>query len=709
MEHLLSKSIAKPVVLMKILKNRNLVIADSHTTVRYFDKETLELKSGFKVGIEHQHYKNAVVAFSNDGNYFATLTANAKESKLFNARSKKMITKVNRHQGEVSCVGIDPLSRYMFSCGDDGKTFAMDVESGKLIFTLPHHADTINDIAFSSNSNWVATASYDRKISLYSLVTMTPKNKLKAHSAPVMHLRFFQKDKLLSIDKQGSAIIWNIYSGKVITRLQGIHDEVHSLIIDDAQQFLFLGTKLGYVLVYDLENFELISSKYIKITSPITRMEFDGEQNVLIVGTEDGFVIYYDIYSGSDRLQNLLKEKKFSLVQRIVDENPLLVYTPIYDILTNYWENSLKKAKIALQKGDKEKAMLIFGQFKNMPTKNKIIQKVLKEYADYPKFAQFAKEGKLALAYGLANKYPLYKESALYEALEKRWKKAFAQAQKYVLNPKTAPMAKEILAPYRGISQKTKFIQELLSKSEIYKRFRMAISKQEFHVCSELIKQNPFLQELPEYETLMKYADGLYIKSQKVMQSGDIHSAIKLLRVLQDFEEFKDEARNFMIDLEAKAKFFNAVRDKDIATAYDMMAKAEDLMNTDEGVELQAMWNNDMHQANAAAAKGDIPAIKTIMQKYMNISSKYSALATLFAFAYMVQLENALQSGASRQKIETGIKNYVVNFGLSEQIEAFFNLFQDMYPETKLNLELLKKGSFSMWRPSMIVDSILEE
>jgi len=111
---------------------------------------------------------------------------------------------------------------YGINCGDDGKTFAIDVESGKLVFTLPPHADTINDIAFSRNGNWVAVASYDRKISLFSLVTMTPKNKLKAHSAPVMHLKFFRRNKMLSIDKSSSAIVWNIYSGKVLQRLQGI-------------------------------------------------------------------------------------------------------------------------------------------------------------------------------------------------------------------------------------------------------------------------------------------------------------------------------------------------------------------------------------------------------------------------------------------------------------------------------------------------------
>ena len=308
----------------------------------------------------------------------------------------------------------------------------------------------------------------------------------------------------------------------------------------------------------------------------------------------------------------------------------------------------------------------------------------------------------------MANRYPVYKESATYKALENRWKKAFVQAQKYVLDPKTAPLAKEILAPYRGMSEKTKFIQDVLSKAEIYKRFRAAISKKEFKVCSELIKQNAFLRELPEYESLMKFADSLYIKSQKFMQEGDIHSAIKILRVLQDFEEFKDEARNFMLDLESKAKFFNAVRDNDIATAYDMMTISEDLMQTNDGIKLQKIWNSDLQRANSAAAFGNIQAVKIALEKYMQISSKYAALATVFAFAYMVQLEDALQHNIPRQKVENGIKNYIVNFGLSEQIEAFFNLFQDMYPESKLNLELLKKGSFSMWRPSMIVDSILD-
>ena len=163
MEVVDSKNIKEPVILLKILKNNSLLVVDSETTVRYFDTTSLALLDGFKAKIHHRRYKSSMVAFSDNNANFVSITPDCEESILFNTSTKKIITKVDRHHGEVSCVGIDPSCRYMFSCGEDGKTYAIDLKSGKLVFTLPVHVDTINDIAFSKNSNWVATASYDKK------------------------------------------------------------------------------------------------------------------------------------------------------------------------------------------------------------------------------------------------------------------------------------------------------------------------------------------------------------------------------------------------------------------------------------------------------------------------------------------------------------------------------------------------------------------
>lgn len=710
MEVLKSKSVAKPVIYLKLYKEENsLLVIDNETTVRFLDNETLALVDGFKAGIKHESYKTNVVAYSNDKQFIATLSSDAKESRLYNAKTKKLIAKVDRHHGEVSCVALDPLSRFMLSGGDDGKIFAIDTKSGKLMFTLPSHVDTINDVAFSKNSNWVATASYDRKISVYNLVTMTPnKERLRAHSAPVMKLKFFQKNKLISVDKDSKAIIWNIHSGKVIARLQGIHDEVRQIVISDDEKFLFIGTSLGYVLVYDLNTYEAISTCFVKITSPITAMEFDGVNNHLILGTEDGFLIYYDVYEGLSDIKILLQNKQFDAIQAQTEKNPILKYTPIYDLISNLWEKTLEKAKIALESNDKEKAELLLKQFKDIPSKNKLIQKLYQDYAQYPKFLELAKTGKLALAYSLANNFPVYKETKVYKALEAKWYAAFAKAEKLSMDPKTLQMAKDLLAPYRGISEKTKYMQELFTKSSISKRFKEAISKKDFKVAMQLIKQNQFLTELPDYGTLMKFSDTLYFKMQEAIQKQEFNTAVRLLNVLKDFDDFKEEATEVLKELEAKQKFYFAVQSNNIIDAYDAMATLEELIETPEGKRLLSHWNEDISVANTYAVSGDVLGVKKVLEKYLPIASRAMALATIFSWCYISQLENAIQKNADKSIIEKGIKNYLSYFGETDQIDNFYEVFKEKYPDTKLNLELLSKGSLSLWRPSMLVKSILE-
>lgn len=75
------------------------------------------------------------------------------------------------------------MNCYIFSCGNDGKTFSRDIKSGKLVFTFTVNIDITSDIAFSSNEDLVVTCSYDRKISVFLLLTMIVKRKLKAYVA----------------------------------------------------------------------------------------------------------------------------------------------------------------------------------------------------------------------------------------------------------------------------------------------------------------------------------------------------------------------------------------------------------------------------------------------------------------------------------------------------------------------------------------------
>jgi WD40 repeat protein len=418
--------------------------------------------------------------------------------------------------------------------------------------------------------------------------------------------------------KTFAVIIWNMYTGKVIDRLQGIHDDVRQITTSKDDEFLFLGTALGYVLVYDLTTYELLSPKYIKIASPISALEFNEKNHQLIIATEDGFIMSYNIYEGEEKLIGMLKNKEFDTIQKEAELNPILAYTQIYNLISNLWENTLAKAK----------------------------------------------EGKLALAYSLCNTYPAYKDSKLYKALAERWKKTFMQAQKYVLDPKGIESAKEVLKPYRGISEKTKLIQELLTQGEVYKCFRTAIGQKDFTICFELIKQHQFLKEFPEYETLINYADTLYIKSQELLGKGDTNSAIKMLRILAVFDDLKEEVKILMHDIETKQKFFTAVENEEYDKAYDYMTQTEGLQDTPDGQKLQNKWYSNLAKANEFAVNSDVLNVRKTLYFYMGMSTKATAITTVFAWCYIVQLEDSARDGAPQLALEKGIKNYMLHFNL---------------------------------------------
>ncbi len=704
----IEKNLQLPIILIQVLDNGNLLVVDSKTTIRFLDKEKLNVVAGFKANIAHARYKTKVLSFSTDGSYFSSLSADCRSARLYNVKTKKTVAKIDRHQGEISCVGIDPKNRYMFSCGDDGKTFAIDIHTGKMVFTLPIHKDTINDVAFSTNGQWVATASYDRRVSVFNIATLTPKHLLKSHSAPVVKLQFLSEHRLLSIDKNAKAIVWNIYDGSIVARLEGIHDNVTQIAVDGDNRFVFMGTELGYIMVYELENYTLLSGKYIKLDSTITALCFRDSSKDLIVGTQKGDLLFYDIYAEEKELKELLNAQKYDVIQEYVDNNPLLEYTKVYQMVSKIWEKTVQKARLSLQKNDEQTAKELFEKFKNIPAKNTIMRKIIKEYAEFNRFVTAAKQGKISLAYAIANAHPDYKNSKIFKSLELNWKKIFVVAQKYALEPRTIEKARELLLPYRGISEKTALIQELFSQGDLYKRFKVAVGQKDFKVAFELLKQHPFLKEFPEYDALMKYGDSLYIKSQKFLQEGDTHSAVKVLRILLDFTDFSKEAKELLYNVEAYQKFFNAIEDEDMQLAYNLLDSLDNLMDTEDGQKLQEQWNSDFNKANLYAAKADLSSVKSTLQSYMQISSKNISLASVFGLCYIVQLENALRDKKEQRVIENGIKNYILYFGVDERIETFFVLFKEKYPQSKLNLELQTKGSSSMWKPAMIVNSILD-
>jgi hypothetical protein len=132
------------------------------------------------------------------------------------------------------------------------------------------------------------------------------------------------------------------------------------------------------------------------------------------------------------------------------------------------------------------------------------------------------------------------------------------------------------------------------------------------------------------------------------------------------------------------------------------------LQASSDGIKLMQLWESDYDKARGIAARADTEGVKRVLDKYIQVRSKYIAIATLISWCYISQLNQALEAKLEQKVIEDGIKNYILYLGLTNQIEIFFNEFFKSYPQTKLNLESQTRGSMESWRPSMIIKSILD-
>jgi hypothetical protein len=539
----------KAVILSKVITDKTLAVVDSDSTIHFLNIETLKTLKSVEFGIKHKRYKESVVAISSDAKHFASISESAKESNLYETSKKNLAATVDRHHGEVSCVGIDPKNRYMFSCGDDGKTYVIEIESSKLVFILPPHKDVVYDIVFSDDARWLATASHDKSISLFYLPNKIPKHFMYSHTEPVKKLCFLDEHRLFSVDKTNVAIIWDYYEASVITRLEGIHEDITCVTKSADNKFLFLGTELGYILVYELENYSLLASSYIKLSAPITSLTFYAKKDQLIVATQKGEILLYSIFNGQNNMKVLYKKRDFETIEKYIEANPLLVYTKVYQAISLVWEQTLKEAKEHLQNRDKDSALKLLKPYMNVGSKKRDINNLFEDFEKYAKLNKLVDEGKIALAYSLAHSDPLYLDSKAYEELESRWNKVLAFAQKHVTDLKGEDKITEVFAPYRGVSEKTQDIQEVLTHHKVYKKFVDSISKKDYKLSSSLADKYDFLKGTPEHEKLVYYLDELYIESQKLIKEGKFNEAIKVLEMLEDFSDFEDIAKEAIADI----------------------------------------------------------------------------------------------------------------------------------------------------------------
>ncbi len=690
---------------LKVIHEGRLAIMDVNTALRILDPIRYKVLDGFKTNIVHAQLLERSVDISTNGVYCIAIIPGSNQAGVFDIHKKELLYRVGRHHGELECVGIDPQSRYCVTCGQDGKAFIWVLETARLAFTMPHHADFITSVAFSQNGQWVATGSYDRTINLLNLYTMHSSIKLRGHNSVIMSMIFISNLRLLSAEKGGNLIVWDLNHASLLYRLPKLNDEITAMCVSDDFRFAFVATKAKYIALYDLLEKKMVEQRYIVLHSSITSLAYVKERTHLAVGTIDGEVNLYSLLGDTREHIRLLEEKQYVKYYHLVQDNPFLVYSKSYELAESVWQETLTQVRSYFENGKGNEARELLSRFKGIAIKSNLIQQMLKDYEKYSLFVNYIKENRYPLAYSLVKQHPSFIESDYYIGMETHWRKCFNKAQAQIMKPDGEELARQLLAPFRGISEKAPLIQGMFTERRIYEYFKKTIASSDYVKMVELVKQHPFLKELDEYIGVMEQMERLYVQSEKEYKRGECLQARKGYEILVAFPDYAKESREKLELLKVRNLFFEALQSNNLINAFSYMSMYPALYETTEAQKMEKQWSRIVDQGQKIALSGIIMEVKKMFSDYLSITAKYSAMGSVFAQCYCIQLEQKLKTATTASEIETGIRNYVGMFGIDGAISAFFEQFAHTFT-SNTKLSMLKQGSLDLWTPAMLCNDI---
>jgi WD40 repeat protein/serine/threonine protein kinase len=180
---------------------------------------------------------NTALAASPDGRWIAT-SGNSRRIHLWDRQGNW----VGVFEGTTTSVVYEMQftrdgSKLCVADGDNAKVY--DVHQRSLLHTLQGHQNTIQTMAISPSSRWLATASHDHTIRLWDLETGTSLKVFIGHSALPDTVAFdLQAKMLVSGDKQGKVIFWDIATGGELLQLQNPEGNVHRLFVESSERLL---------------------------------------------------------------------------------------------------------------------------------------------------------------------------------------------------------------------------------------------------------------------------------------------------------------------------------------------------------------------------------------------------------------------------------------------------------------------------------------
>lgn len=186
--------------------------------------------------------------------------------------------------------------------------------------TLKGHSAGVQNIRFSPDGKWIASASLDRTIIIWDVKTGILRHRLRSHSASVYEVTFNKKgDLLASASEDGTVCLWDARYGKLLGTYKNkplsltnglILRSVSFVVFSPNNKYLYFGGDNGYIMRVRID---------IPNQLPMQVFSINSEKELLsntitggtIASTEKELIFSVDHYVYAISLQNHQLVRRF--------------------------------------------------------------------------------------------------------------------------------------------------------------------------------------------------------------------------------------------------------------------------------------------------------------------------------------------------------------------------------------------------------------
>ncbi|KKP07655.1 hypothetical protein THAR02_00191 [Trichoderma harzianum] len=251
------------------------------------------------------------------------------------------------HGREVYSVAFSANSRYLASGSWDKTIKIWDIITGKVQQTLQGHGGYVWSVAFSADGRYLASGSQDNTIKIWDVITGKEQQTLQGHSSFVFSVAFSADSRYLASGSYDKTIkIWDIITGKEQQTLQGHSDSIWSVAFSADSRYLASGSWDKTIKIWDI-----ITSKARQTlqghSGYVWSVAFSADGYYLASGSVDTTIKIWDATTGKE--QQTLQGHNDPITSVAFSADSRYLASGSWDMAIKIWDITTGKAREIFQ------------------------------------------------------------------------------------------------------------------------------------------------------------------------------------------------------------------------------------------------------------------------------------------------------------------------------------------------------------------------